>query len=305
MNISKAVVSALLTATVVLPLTATAPPSLPSPAHAYTIPDDDIKVHVYILADGVGKEHFVHSGTVEKVLSEAGVKLGEADQVSALRESTVSDKQLLVVTRMTVEAVEKPQEVEFKSVKQEADVVCKDPSQEVATVTEGKKGKLVEVWSKVTLEGEEQKPVKMKEEVREKPVTEVKADCKEPEPVMPAPVDETPSNSSSPKASSKTSPPKTTVTSTKTDWMRAAGIPESDWQYVDYIVNRESSWNPNAVNPSSGACGLAQSLPCHKSEVYGAWNDPVAALKWQYDYVQQRYGGYAGAYAFWTKNHWY
>lgn len=95
----------------------------------------------------------------------------------------------------------------------------------------------------------------------------------------------------------KNSPTSTTfsVSGSKADWMEAAGIPESDWAHVDYIVSRESGWNPNAVNSSSGACGLAQSLPCGKSEVYGAWNDPVAQLKWQHDYVNGRYGGYAGA----------
>jgi len=89
----------------------------------------------------------------------------------------------------------------------------------------------------------------------------------------------------------------------KHDWMRAAGIPESQWQYVDYIVSKESSWNPNAINKSSGACSLAQSLPC--SKIGPNWRDPVVALKWQYNYVSQRYGGYAGAYSFWQKNSWY
>jgi hypothetical protein len=92
-------------------------------------------------------------------------------------------------------------------------------------------------------------------------------------------------------------------TGTKTDWMAAAGIPQSDWQYVDFIVSKESSWNPNAVNPSSGACSLAQALPC--SKIPGNWRDPVNALRWQHGYVRARYGSYAGAYAFWLKNSWY
>ncbi len=86
-------------------------------------------------------------------------------------------------------------------------------------------------------------------------------------------------------------------------WMRAAGIPESEWQYVNFIVERESGWNPSAVNASSGACGLAQALPC--SKVPGDWSDPVNSLRWQYGYVQGRYGSYAGAYDFWQANHWY
>jgi TolA-binding protein len=93
------------------------------------------------------------------------------------------------------------------------------------------------------------------------------------------------------------------ISGTKQDWMRAAGIPESEWWAVDSIVSRESGWNPNAVNKQSGACGLGQQLPCGKWA--GAWNDPVAALKGQYGYVVARYGGYAQAVAFWNANHWY
>lgn len=93
------------------------------------------------------------------------------------------------------------------------------------------------------------------------------------------------------------------VTGSKQDWMRQAGIPESDWQYVDYIVTKEATWDPNAINSSSGACSLAQALPC--SKIKGNWRDPVVALKWQYDYVKARYGSYAGAHSFWLKNNWY
>lgn len=103
------------------------------------------------------------------------------------------------------------------------------------------------------------------------------------------------------KAPAPTTP--TTGSGTKYDWMRAAGIPESQWQYADYIVSRESGWNPRAVNPYSGACGLAQAYPC--SKLGPNWYDPVVALKWQYNYVTERYGGYQGAYNFWVRNRWY
>lgn len=93
------------------------------------------------------------------------------------------------------------------------------------------------------------------------------------------------------------------VTGTKADWLAASGIPQSQWGYVDQIVSRESGWNPNAVNPSSGACGLGQQLPCGKWA--GAWNDPVAALRAMNGYVVGRYGSWQGAVAFWNANHWY
>lgn len=105
-------------------------------------------------------------------------------------------------------------------------------------------------------------------------------------------------------ASSQSLPPASTFGGgTKEQWMAAAGIPKSDWRYVDYIVSRESEWNPSAVNSSSGACGLVQALPC--SKLGSSWSNPVHALKWQYKYVNERYGGYSGARSFWVANRWY
>ncbi|MCK2036667.1 transglycosylase SLT domain-containing protein [Microbacterium sp. SSW1-49] len=87
------------------------------------------------------------------------------------------------------------------------------------------------------------------------------------------------------------------------EWMAAAGIAPADQGYVDYIVSRESGWNPNATNASSGACGLVQALPC--SKVPGNGYNPVDNLRWATGYAVGRYGSWAGAYAFWTNNHWW
>lgn len=89
----------------------------------------------------------------------------------------------------------------------------------------------------------------------------------------------------------------------KTDWLRAAGIAEEYWGYADALVSRESGWNPNAINRNSGACGLAQALPCGK--VPGNPLDPVDSLRWMNGYVNGRYGGWEGAYSFWQRNKWY
>lgn len=94
----------------------------------------------------------------------------------------------------------------------------------------------------------------------------------------------------------------------KTDWMRAAGIAESDWGFVDYIIQKESGWNPNSVNRNTGACGLAQALPC--SKVPGNPLNPVDNLKWANGYAQtctsyRKYCGWAGAYNFWITHRWW
>ena len=98
-------------------------------------------------------------------------------------------------------------------------------------------------------------------------------------------------------------PPKYEGGGAPADWMRAAGIAESDWAYVDYIASKESGWNPNATNASSGACGLIQAYPC--SKVPGNGYDPVDNLRWANGYAVDRYGSWAAAYAFWTSNHWW
>jgi uncharacterized protein YabE (DUF348 family) len=97
--------------------------------------------------------------------------------------------------------------------------------------------------------------------------------------------------------------PKFASSADKIKWLKSAGIAEEDWGYVDYIVTKESTWRPDAVNKSSGACGLVQALPC--SKLGANWSDPVVALKWQAQYVNERYGGYRQAYEFWTRNKWY
>jgi len=89
--------------------------------------------------------------------------------------------------------------------------------------------------------------------------------------------------------------------------MAAAGIAESDYPYVDYIVTRESGWRPGAVNSSSGAYGLCQSLPASKMASAGAdyLTNPVTQLRWCAGYASARYGGWQGAYNAWLVQHWW
>ena len=123
-------------------------------------------------------------------------------------------------------------------------------------------------------------------------------------------VDNATDNSENSKTSHKDndkSSPVTSVTGEKTDWMKAAGIPESDWQYVDYIIEHESGWNYRAVNPSSLAYGLPQSLPASKLSSAGSdWRDnPVTQLKWATQYANERYGGWQQAYNAWRSQNWW
>lgn len=84
-------------------------------------------------------------------------------------------------------------------------------------------------------------------------------------------------------------------------WIAQAGI--SDTANAIELIRRESNCNPSAVNSSSGACGVAQELPCGKSGC--SLGDGACQVKWMNSYVAQRYGSWANAVSFHNANNWY
>jgi hypothetical protein len=97
------------------------------------------------------------------------------------------------------------------------------------------------------------------------------------------------------------------ASSDKQTLMAMAGISPSDYTFVDYIISKESGWRVNAVNRSSGATGLCQSLPASKMASSGSdyLTNPVTQLKWCNGYAIGRYGSWSNAYNFWLGNHWW
>lgn len=69
------------------------------------------------------------------------------------------------------------------------------------------------------------------------------------------------------------------------------------------LICRESSFNPKAINPTSGACGLAQALPCSKMKC--KLSDVDCQLEWIGNYVDKRYGSFEKAIEFHNINNWY
>lgn len=84
-------------------------------------------------------------------------------------------------------------------------------------------------------------------------------------------------------------------------WIAEAGV--TDVANAMIVINRESGCNPNAVNRSSGACGIGQQLPCGKWP--HVWNDPVGSIIDMQAYVFGRYGSWAGAVAQENSAGWY
>ncbi|WP_240373041.1 tape measure protein [Brevibacterium zhoupengii] len=75
---------------------------------------------------------------------------------------------------------------------------------------------------------------------------------------------------------------------------------------LNWLLTRESGWNPNAQNPSSSAYGLFQFLNGTWGTVGGSkTSDPKMQLEYGLKYIKQRYGDVQGARSFWERNHWY
>lgn len=85
------------------------------------------------------------------------------------------------------------------------------------------------------------------------------------------------------------------------------GWSEADYQALVLLVNRESSWNPYAINKKSGACGLFQAYPCSKMAKYGSdyRTNYKVQVAWGIDYIKNRYGTPQKAWSFWQSHYWY
>ena len=85
------------------------------------------------------------------------------------------------------------------------------------------------------------------------------------------------------------------------------GWSEYDFQCLVKLWNRESGWNPNAHNKSSGAHGIPQSLPASKMRSEGAdyYTNGYTQIRWGLKYIKGRYGSPAKAWQHSQKHHWY
>ena len=91
------------------------------------------------------------------------------------------------------------------------------------------------------------------------------------------------------------------------DLVLSYGWSEYDFGCLVKLWNRESSWNLNAVNKKSGACGIPQSLPCSKMKVEGSdyRTNYKTQIRWGLRYIYSRYGSPANAWKHSQRTGWY
>jgi hypothetical protein len=85
------------------------------------------------------------------------------------------------------------------------------------------------------------------------------------------------------------------------------GWAPQQFQCLNLLWKRESNWNYQATNASSGAYGLAQALPGKKmASVAADWRtNPVTQIQWGLNYIADRYGTPCGAWGHSQAYGWY
>ena len=107
----------------------------------------------------------------------------------------------------------------------------------------------------------------------------------------------------------------TVVTGTKADYQAYAYDlvlnkylwSESDYQALVNLWERESNWNANAHNKTSGAHGIPQSLPASKMSSEGSdyYTNGYTQIRWGLKYIKERYGSPSKAWKHFQNKNWY
>jgi hypothetical protein len=89
--------------------------------------------------------------------------------------------------------------------------------------------------------------------------------------------------------------------------LAAFGWGPEQMQSLTILWEKESNWSTTAVNPSSGAYGIVQSLPGSKMATIAAdWETNFRTqIDWGLKYIKERYGSPANALGFHYANNWY
>ncbi|MEU9285311.1 transglycosylase SLT domain-containing protein [Streptomyces sp. NPDC048275] len=208
-----------------------------------------------------------------------GVASGSTGQPSSDAEATASDSTLLADIPVGQQA-----QVQTASLTQQADV------QAIAADASAKKD------AEEAARKQAAKDAVAKQEAAEKAAQEAKEREE---------AEEAASRSATREASSFSV--QASYTTAQVQAMAAQMVPSGQFQCFSNIVNHESTWNYQAVNPSSGAYGLVQALPGSKMASAGAdWQtNPATQIKWGLNYMDSRYGSPCGAWEFWQANNWY
>lgn len=229
-----------------------------------------------------------HAKTVSELVKETGVKLDKEDKVQPAGTTSVKKDMFVVIsregTKFSIETEEIPPPTK----------VIEDTTLSFGTTAvrqKGSPGKSITVYQIIESGGKTSRK-KVQQIVAVRPVQEIIARGKA-----------------------------VFIPKDKSAVMSEAGIPASDFPYINFILSRESGWCPTKLQGQIGYCpafapsyipdylgyGIGQATPGSKMSAYGSdWQtNIVTQLKWANGYATGRYGTWEAAYNFWLSNHYW
>jgi uncharacterized protein YabE (DUF348 family) len=219
-----------------------------------------------------------HAKTVGELLDEKGIVAEAGATLSPTADTKLTNNTAIFISKFGKKVLNQEEDVAFP-VNSTPDPTA--PLGKITVTTAGKKGKKQVVYEVTMRDGKEVARTKIQEVITVEPQAQVQT--------------------KGTKA--------TVIVGDRLTWLKAAGIAESDYMYVDYIIGHEGGWNGTTKwnKAGSGAYGICQALPASKMASAGAdyMTNPVTQLKWCTGYAVGRYGSWYGAYQAWIVKGWW
>lgn len=275
--------------------------------------------------DGESTEITTTGTYVADLLGELEIVLGDQDRLSVPATAKLTDGMTVELIRVGTASETVTEEIPFETVEKTTDELYEGDT-EVAT--EGSAGTLEKVLEVVTENGTEISRTVTSETVTAEPVQKVVlVGNKE----KPAPEPEEPSSSPSSDSSSDSSSDESESSSDESSsdesdssssaashsggspkaiarsMVASEGWGDSQFRCLENLWQKESGWNHQAQNSSSGAYGIPQALPGSKMSSHGSdWrSNPATQISWGLDYISGRYGTPCGAWGHSQSAGWY
>ncbi len=270
---------------------------------------------VAVVADGSTQVVEDHADSVDSVLNRLEVELDKDDLVSVVpvatlvKDKTIDAKSARSADEAGADIAVQVQRVETKKVTRELAVAfdsrtTKDSGryedEGKLVKSEGTEGVRTRVVVVRTVDGEVVDRKELSDKVTKKPVDRVVVVGTKERPVEKVAVEATSTKSSTPV-------PSGSVKEIGQQMAAARGWGGSEWTCLESLWERESGWNYQAANPSSGAYGIPQALPGSKMASAGSdWaSNPATQIKWGLGYIADRYGTPCGAWGHSESVGWY
>jgi uncharacterized protein YabE (DUF348 family) len=277
---------------------------------------------VAVVADGSARVVEDHSASVDSVLDDVKVKVDKNDLVSVVPVDTLAEDKAIdaqsvksareagadvavQVQRVESKQVTKKSPVAFDTKTVQDDDRFIDEGKLVRT--DGERGVRTRVILLRTVDGEVVFRKELSDKVTKKPVDRVIVEGTKERPV----VEETSAKVETEAASEPSEPstpvPAGSVKEIGQQMAAARGWTGQEWTCLEMLWERESGWNHQAANPSSGAYGIPQALPGSKMGSAGSdWaTNPATQIKWGLGYIADRYGTPCGAWGHSESVGWY